>query len=192
MAPAAARCGTWTSSRPRPSPSGPPSYAAGAARPQRRQLVVFDGPCGHQDHRLQDIHRHLATAAKTWPQSASTSGIKVAAEAPPSSRPGSRRRGARHRGHRWRSAGCTFVLPEPLSRMLAAYPTPKRRDRTTALELSADRRERRTGVVGIFPNEAAFIRPVGAIRLEQNDQWAVQSCPPWLPIDPVPTRNRRN
>ena len=56
---------------------------------------------------------------------------------------------------------------------------------TNPLERLNGEIKRRTNVVGIFPNEAAITRLVGAILVEQNDEWAVQRAK-YMTLDTKP------
>ena len=75
------------------------------------------------------------------------------------------------------------VLQAPLSRSPEDYASRLTADTTEAsngipdtnpLERLNKEVKRRADVVGIFPNEASIIRLIGAVLLEQNDEWQLQ------------------
>ncbi|WP_280985611.1 transposase [Bradyrhizobium sp. ISRA464] len=82
------------------------------------------------------------------------------------------------------SACPNFVLPVPLSRWSRIRYDVEYRSGTLAarnlipvtnpIERLNGEIKRRTKEVGIFPNEDVIVRLIGAVLLEQNDEWAVQ------------------
>ncbi|QKC66427.1 hypothetical protein EFV37_32560 [Mesorhizobium loti] len=89
----------------------------------------------------------------------------------PNGAPSPTRSGRRCRS--WRQSW-THAEPDVLAYMTFPKEHRAKLHSTNPIERLNGEIKRRTEVVGIFPNDDAIVRLVGAILLEQNDEWAVQ------------------